>query len=122
MAAVEPIGGFRNTLFDDGESGIGGIFQCHRQGLFLLGGKAGEDPVCQICVGIRLSAYTDLHPGEGLGAQLLNDGLDAVVTAGRTIRADPETAGFQRNIVKKDDDPLGRDIEVGAQLYHGKGE
>ena len=57
--------------------------------------------------GVGLCAYTDLDPGELLGANFLDNGLDAVVTAGAAVGTDPQPAGFQRDIVKEDDDPGG---------------
>ena len=118
MAAVETVGCLRNAMVNNGQSSVGCIFQCHCQRLFLFGGKAAQHPVGQIIVRIRLAAHTDLYPGEGLAAQLLNDGLDAIMAAGRTVRPDAKPSGFQRDIVKQDDDSLGWNVKVGAQLQY----
>ena len=37
---------------------------------------------------------------------------------GRAIGTDSQPTRFQRNIVKQNNDPLGRDVIVGAQLQH----
>lgn len=74
--------------------------------------------VRQVLVGVCLSAHTDLHPGKVLTAQLGDDGLDAVVTACAAFGADAEPSGGQGNIIEQDDDPLGRNAEIGAQLKH----
>ena len=66
-----------------------------------------------------LGAHTQLHPGELLTAQLGNDAFDAVVAPGRAVGPDPESAGLQGNVVKQDDDPLGRHLEKGAELQNG---
>ncbi len=72
----------------------------------------------QILLGVGFAADTDLDSGEILTSHFGNDGFDAVVPAGRAIGADPQTARHQRYIVKQNDDPLGRDMEVSTQLQH----
>ena len=57
-------------------------------------------------------------PGEFLGTHFLNDGLDAVVSAGGAVSPDAKTAGRKGDIVKQDDDPLGRDVEIGGKLQY----
>ena len=74
--------------------------------------------VCQILIGMGFAADADLHPGEILGADLGDDGLDAVVPAGGAVAANPQPARRQGDIVKKNDDPLGRDIEIRRKLQH----
>ena len=41
------------------------------------------------------------------------------ISAGATVGPDAETAGLQRDVVKHDDDILGRDVEEGGQLLDG---
>ena len=74
--------------------------------------------VGQILVGMGLAAHTDLHPGEGLGTHLRDDGLDAVVSAGGAVGTDPQPSGNQGDVVEQDDDPLGRNIEISGQLQY----
>ena len=61
-----------------------------------------------------LSTYADLYPGEILGTQLTNDGFDAIMSAGRAVSSDPQSSRLQRNIVKQNNDSLGRDVVVGT--------
>ena len=63
-----------------------------------------------------LGTDTDLHPGEVLASQLLDDGLDAVVAAGGAVLAQAQLAGLQGDVVKEDDDPGGGDLEEGGEL------
>ena len=66
MTSVEAVGSLGNALVDNGQGGIGGIFQGNGQCLFLLGREGGKHPVSQIIFRIGLAAYPDLNPGEGL--------------------------------------------------------
>ena len=50
------------------------------------GKNAAVTGIGQIEVGVGLGAYTDFDPGELLGADLLDDGLDAVVSAGGSVQ------------------------------------
>ena len=52
----------------------------------------GEHPVGQVVVRVRLGADADLDPRELVGAQAGDDGLEAVVAAGRAVFADAELA------------------------------
>ena len=74
--------------------------------------------VSQILLGMGFSAYTDLDPWECLRPHLCDDRLDAIVTAGRAICANPEPAGLQRDIVEQNDDPLRRNVEVCRELQN----
>ena len=118
MAPVVGIGGGTDTLLHNGQGCIGTVFQGYRQGLFLLAGERGQHPVCQIKIRMGLAAHTDFDPGKVLRAQFPDDRLDAVVSSRRTAGPDPKAAGFQRDIVKQDDDPLGRYPEIGTELQH----
>ena len=51
-------------------------------------------------------------------AQLFYDGLDSVVSAGGTVAPNPQPAGRQGNVVKQNDDPLGRDAEISGKLQN----
>ena len=118
FAAIVAVGRFRYAVVNDSQSCIACPFQSGNEGLFFTGGEGGKHPVCQIKIGIRLCADTDLYTGECLTADFTDNGLYAVVTAGRTVSPDTKPSRFQRNIIKHDDDPLGRDIEIGAELQH----
>ena len=65
-----------------------------------------------------LCSHTDLYPGKVLTAQFLNNGLDAVVATGGAVPTDPKSAGGKGNIIKHDDDPLGRNVIIGRHLQH----
>ncbi len=65
---------------------------------------------------MRFCAHTDLDPGKVLTTQFLDNGLNAVVTAGGTIGPDAKSSGLQGNIIEQNDDPLGRDIIICTQL------
>ena len=116
MRAVEPAGGFRNAAFHDGEGGFPCIFQGEGQCLLFIGGEGGQNPSRQVKLWGGLGAYSDFYPGEGLTAQLLNNGFNAVVPAGGTFRPNAKSPRSQGNIVKQDDDPLGRNPETSACL------
>ena len=73
----------------------------------------------QILLGMGFAAHTDLHPGKGLGADFLDDGLDAVMPPGGAVRPDTKSARCQGNIVKQHDDPGRGDVEIAAQLQNG---
>ena len=119
MASVEADGRLRYTMVNDGEGCLGGILQRNCQGLLFQRGEGGQHPVRQFKVGMGLGTYTDLHPGELLGADFLDDGLDAVMTAGRAVGPYTEPSGFQRNVIKQDNNPLGRDVEISGKLESG---
>ena len=116
LFSVINVGSLGNALLDDGEGCFTGPLQRILQGLFLLGGEGGQDPVGQVELGVGLGADADLDPGEVLGTNLSDDGLDAVVTTGGAVGPDAQAAGDQGDIVKHDDDSLGRDVEVGGKL------
>ena len=116
MGSVKAVGRFGNTVVNDGQGCIGSVFQRNRQSLFFHGREGGKHPIRQVVIGIGLCAHTDLDPGELLAAHFLNDGFDSVVSAGRAVCTDTQPTRRQGNIVKHNDDPLGRDVEVGTQL------
>jgi len=62
--------------------------------------------------------HADFHPGELLGTHFLNDGLDAVVTAGRAVGPDPEPSRLQGNVVKQNDDSLRGNVKISGKLQH----
>ena len=68
---------------------------------------------------MRFGTHTDLDSGEILAAYLADNRLNSVMTTGRTVSADTQPTGFQGNIVKQDNDPLGWDMEISAQLQNG---
>ena len=103
---------------DIGDGFYGMVFQGYAQRLFVLCREGGQHPVRQIVFRVGLGAHTDLHPGKVLTAQLLNDGLDAVVPPGGAICPHPQPPRLQRNVVKHDDDILRRDFEEGGQLQY----
>ena len=82
------------------------------------GKNAAVTGIGQILLRMGLGTHADLYSGECLTAHFLNDGLDAVVTAGTAVSTDAQTTGCQGDIVKEDDDLLGRNVEVGGQLQN----
>ena len=63
-------------------------------------------------------SHADLHPGEVLASQLLDDGLDAVVTTGGAVLAQTQAARLQGDVIEKHDDPGRGDLEEGGQLQN----
>lgn len=93
VTAVEPVGGLRHAVIDDAQGGVGGVFQGHGQRFFLTCREGGQHPCGKVVFRVRLGTYPDLDPGKILTAQLLNDGLDAVVPAGGTLGANRSRPG-----------------------------
>ena len=105
-------------MIDDAKSGFTGPFQCVFQCFLFIGGKGAQHPVGQFHFRMGFCTHTDLDPGKCLGTNLCNDGLDAVVAAGRAVSADSQTAGNQGNVIKHDDDPGRGDVKIGRKLQH----
>ena len=118
MGTVKAVRRFRHAVVNDRKGCVGGIFQRHTQRLLILCGEGGQHPVRQIILRRGLGSHTDLHPGKVLAAQFLNDGLDAVVPAGRAVGPDPQPPRLQRDVVKHHNDVLGRDLEERGQLQN----
>ena len=118
MASIETVGSFGYTLINDTQGCLGSVFQRDGQSLFFQGCEAGQYPVRQLEIGMGLGTHADFYPGEFLGANFLDNGLDTVVTAGTAVGTDTETSRFQRDVIKHNDDPLRRDIEVSGKLQH----
>ena len=119
LAAVVAVGAFRYAPVNDAQSSIGSSLQSGGQSLFFAGGECRQHPIRQIVIGMGFGTHTDLHPGEVLASNTGNDGLDSVVSAGAAFSPDAEPAGLQGNIVKHDDDILGRNVEKGGKLLYG---
>ena len=119
MRTIKAVGRFRYPLVDDSKCRLTGVFQGHGHSLFVQRRKGTQHPIRQVVIRVGLGANADFHPGEVLAAQLLDDGFDAVVASGRTLCPNPQPSGSQGDIVKQDDDPLGRNFEEGGQLHHG---
>ena len=101
MASVVPVGGFRDAVINDAQGCFCGIVQGNSQGFFFQCGESGQHPVRQFKLRMRLGAHTDFYPGKFLGPYFLDDGLDAVVTAGRAVGPDPEPSRLQGNVVNR---------------------
>ena len=69
-----------------------------------------------------LGAHAEAHPGEVLAAQFGDDALQAVVSAGGAVCADPDPAGIQGDIIRDDENPFrGNGIEAGSLPDGGSG-
>src|SRR5699024_3927409 len=66
---------------------------------------------------------TDLDTRELVRGQLIDDVLDAVLATSRALCAYAQTADIQRNIVKQNDNALGRDlVEICGIAYSFTGQ
>ena len=74
--------------------------------------------ICQILLRMGFGTHADLYPGEVLTSYFGNDGLNAVMAAGRAVATNAQPAGLQGNVVKQNDDPLGWYMEVGGKLQY----
>ena len=85
-----------------------------RQGVFQNGfifiGEAGEYPVLEIIVGMRLFADADLDARKRVRSAEIDDVLDAVLTAVGAFSADADVADVEVDIVAEDDHLLGREL------------
>ena len=105
-------------MIDDGKSRFTGPLQRILQSLFFQRGEGAQHPIGQVEFGIGLGANADLDPGEALGANFLDDGLDAVVTTGGAVGTNTQTSRCQGNVIEHDDNPGRRDVEVSTELKH----
>lgn len=112
MAAVVAVCSFADACIQNGQCSLCTVFQRDGKGLLFGSREAGQHPVGQVKIRVRLCAYADFYPGEVLTAQFLNDRLDAVVPSGGAAGTNPQPPGLQGDVVKKDDDPLGRDLKI----------
>ena len=62
--------------------------------------------------------HTNFNSREVLTPQFLDNGLNAVVTAGGAVCPDAKSSRLERNVIKQNDDPLRRDIIICAQLQN----
>ena len=58
------------------------------------------------------SAYTDLHPGKALNAEVLGNGADPVMPTGPALAHDLYPASAQVDIIMEHEDVFQRDFEV----------
>jgi len=72
----------------------------------------------QVLRRVGFAAYADFYAGEILTAQFSNNGFNTVVPACGTFTTNAKTTGFQRYVIKQNDDPLRRDLKIGTELQH----
>ena len=89
------------ALFDDTCRSVQRAAESLVHHLFLGGGKVADDPIHHLVLGMSGSAHAHLHPGELVGAQVGNDVLDAVVSAGAAAAADAQLLFTVRTIENK---------------------
>ncbi len=68
--------------FEDALHGVGGPLHRLVDGLSVLPLELAQHPVGHVVVGVGLLAHAHLDPGELVGAQVLDDVLQAVVPPG----------------------------------------
>ena len=119
MRSVVAVGSLGYTLVNDAQCCFRCVLERNTQRFFFLCGEGTQYPVRQILLGVRFGAHADLYPGKILAAQLLDNGLDAIVAAGTSVSADTQPPGRQGDVVEHDDDALRRNVKVGTQLQHG---
>ena len=116
MAAVVAVCSFADACIQNGQCSLCAVLQRDGKGLLLGSGEAGQYPVRQVEIRVRLCTHADFYPGEVLTAQFLNDGFDAVVPSGGAAGTNPQPPRLQGDVVEKDDDPLGRNLKIGTEL------
>ncbi len=72
----------------------------------------------KVLLGVCLAAHADFYPGKILTAKLCDYGFDTVVPTGRAVRTNAQPSRRQGNIIKQNDDPLGRYMKIGTQLQN----
>src|SRR5256885_5318616 len=65
------------------------------------------------------SADADLHAADRIGAERLDDGLHAVVTAGAALEPRADLAQLHVDVVVDEDEILGPRVERAAHASHG---
>ena len=86
------------------------VFQCRLQGSHILLAELGQHPVRQIILGIWLRPHAYADTGEFLRAQLCDNALDAVVSAGTALSPQPQLSRRQGDVIINDQHLLRRDL------------
>lgn len=89
---------------------ICGVFQCRLQGSHILLAELGQHPVRQIILGIWLRPHAYADTGKFLRAQLCDNALDAVVSAGTALSPQPQLSRRQGDVIINDQHLLRRDL------------
>src|SRR5439155_14142 len=86
--------------------------------LFLVRLERRQDVVRHVRLVLR-SADADLHAADRIGAERLDDGLHAVVTAGAALEPRADLAQLHVDVVVDEDEILGPRVERAAHASHG---
>lgn len=95
------------AFINDGQGGIGCTVQGSAEGLGLLALGLADDPVDHLVIRVIGHPHTHLDAGKDIGAQVLNDVLQPVVTAGGAAFADTQLAHRQGHVVGDDQHMVG---------------
>ena len=105
--------------FEEAIGGIGCTVQGSAEGLGLLALGLADDPVDHLVVRVVGHPHTHLDAGKDIGAQVLNDVLQPVVTAGGAAFADTQLAHRQGHVVGDDQHMVGGYLVKPRGLAHG---